>query len=72
MEVLRLGVKLELQLPTYSTATATPDLRLVCNLHNNSQQHRILNPLSRARDQIRILMDTVRFVTAEPQWELLG
>ena len=27
MEVPRLGVELELQLPAYTTATATPDLR---------------------------------------------
>ena len=28
MEVLRLGVELELQLPAYTTATATPDVSL--------------------------------------------
>ena len=33
MEAPRLGVKLELQLPAYATATATPDLSHVCNLH---------------------------------------
>ena len=36
MEVPRLGVELELQLPAYVTATATPDLSLVCNLHYSS------------------------------------
>ena len=35
------------------------------DLHHSSRHHWILNPLSRARDQTRILMDT------EPQWELL-
>ena len=50
MEVPTLGVALELQLPVYTTAIATPDLSLICNLHHRSQQYRILNPLSEARD----------------------
>ena len=58
MEVPRLGVKSELQLLSNVTATATPDLSHVCDLHCNLQQHWILNPLSRAMDQTRILMDT--------------
>ena len=33
------------------------------------QQCRILNPLSKAKDQTRILWILVRFITAEPQWE---
>ena len=33
MEVPRLGVKLELQLPAYTTVTAMPDLSRVFNLH---------------------------------------
>ena len=49
-EVPRLGVKSELQLLAYATATATPDLSRVCNLHHSSRQYRILNPLSEARD----------------------
>ena len=59
MEVHRLGVKLELQLPTHTTATATQDQSHVCDLHHSLQQCQILNPLSEARDQIRILMDTM-------------
>ena len=51
MEVLRLGVELELQLPAYATATATPDLSSVCSLHHSSQQCRILNSLSKAKDE---------------------
>ena len=47
MEVPRLGVESELQLPAYTTAT--PDPSPVCNLHHNSQQHWILNTLSGAR-----------------------
>ena len=35
MEVPRLGVKSELQLLAYTTATATPDLSCTCNLHHN-------------------------------------
>ena len=56
MEVARLGVELELQLPT--TATATQDPSHVCDLHHSSQQGRILNPLSEAGDQTQVLMDT--------------
>ena len=36
MEVPRLGVKLELQLPAYTTATATPEPSRVCDLHHRS------------------------------------
>ena len=58
MEVPRLGVKSELQLQAYTTATATPDPSCICNLHHSSGQHRILNPLSEVRDGTCILMDT--------------
>ena len=60
MEVPKLGVKLELQLLVKVTATATQDLSLFCGLHHSSQQCQILNPLSKARDQTRVLMDTNR------------
>ena len=53
-----LGVESELQLLTYTTATAMPDLSWVYDLHNSSQKHRILNLLSEARDGTHILMDT--------------
>ena len=58
MEVSRLGVESELQLPAYATATATWDPSLVFDVHHSSWQHRILNPLSEARDQTHILTDT--------------
>ena len=58
MEVLRLGVESELQLLAYTTATAMPDPSRVCNLHHSSWQRQILNPLSEARDQTHIFMDT--------------
>ena len=56
MEVPRLGVQLELQLPVCTTATATQDLSCICDLHYSSQQCRILNPLSEARDRTCNLM----------------
>ena len=54
MEVPRLEVESELQLPVYATATATQDLKCVFDLHHGSPQRWILNPLSGAS----ILMDT--------------
>ena len=60
MEVPRLGVKSELQLLAYATATAVRDLSCICNLHHGSRQCRILNPESKARDRTGILMDTSR------------
>jgi len=66
MEIPRLGVLPELQLLTYATATAMPDLSRICNLHHSSQQRQILNPLSKARDQTRNLMvpSRIRFCHA--------
>ena len=58
MEVPRLGVKSELQLLAYTTATAMWDPRCICNLHRSSWQHWILNSLCEARDRTHILMDT--------------
>ena len=70
MEVPRLRIELELQLPPYATATAMPDLSRVCNLHHSSRQCQTLNPQNEARDQTCILVDTCWVVTAEPQREL--
>ena len=58
MEVLRLGFELELQLLAYATATVMPDPSHFCDLHYSSQQHGILNLLSEARGQTRIVMGT--------------
>ena len=71
MEVPRLGVALKLQLLAYTTATATPDLSCICELLHGSQQCQILNPLSKARIEPASSWIPVRFVTTEPQWELL-
>ena len=58
MEVPRLGVESELQLPAYAMVTATPGLSQIFDLHQSSWQCQILNSLSRATDRICILMDT--------------
>ena len=68
MEIPRLGVESELQLPAY--ATATPDLSCIFDLYHSTWYCWILNPLSGARDQTLALWIPVGFVTAEPQWEL--
>ena len=58
MEVTRLGAESELQPLAYTTGTATPDQSQVCNPHHGSWPCRITNPLSKARDRTRVLMDT--------------
>ena len=58
MELPRLGVELELQLLAYATVTAMQNLRYVCNLCHRSWQCQTLNPLSEARDQTHIFMNT--------------
>ena len=50
MEVPRLGVELELQLPAYATAIAMQDPSHICDLYCSAGQHRLLNPLIEARD----------------------
>ena len=58
MEVPKLGVELKRQLPTYTTATALWNPSCICNLHHSSWQCWIPDPLSGARDQTCVLMDT--------------
>ena len=60
MEVPRLVVESELQLPADATATAMRDPSLICDLHRGSRQHQILSPLRKARDRILVLMDSSR------------
>ena len=56
MEVPRLGIKSELQLLAYTTATAMQDPSCICDLHHSSWQCHILNPLSKPRDGTYNLM----------------
>ena len=70
MEITRLGVQSELQLPAYTTATATSDLSCICNLHHSSWQCQILNPLNEARDRTPNLEVLVGFISTVPQQEL--
>ena len=72
MEVPKLGIKLKLQLPAYTTATATPYLSCICDLHHSSWQCQILNQLIEARGQTHILMDPSQVCYHQPQWELPG
>ena len=74
MKVPRLWVKSEIYLPAYATAPAMQDPSLVSDLRQSSWQ--CLNPLSKARDQTHIPMDTSRFhyywITARtPEMHLL-
>ena len=60
---LHLGVEQELQLlayTAYTAATATAGPSGICDLHDSLQHCGIFNPLSEARDQTCILMDTSR------------
>ena len=60
MEVPRLGAESELQLPAYTTARAPWNPNRVYDLHHSSQHRQVINPLSKARDQICVLTDTSR------------
>ena len=62
MEVPRLGVELELQLPVYTTATAIRDPSHGFNLHHSSQQ-----PTERGQE---LNLHPHGFVTSEPRQEL--
>ena len=59
MEVPRLGVEWKLHLPACTTATATPDLSRICDLHYTAHSNTgSFNPLSKARDRTHIFTDT--------------
>ena len=47
------------QLQAYATARTTPDPSHIWDLWHGLQQYQIFNPLSKARDRIRILTDTM-------------
>ena len=69
MEVLKPGVKSELQLPAYTTATATQDLSHICDLYHSSWQCQIVNPPIEARNRTCILMPTSRI---HYRWAIKG
>ena len=69
MEVPRLRVELELQLPAYTTATAMQDPSRVCDLHHSSPPHQILDPLSKVRDRTRNLLVPSRI---HIHWAMMG
>ena len=69
MEVSRLGVKSELQLLAYTTATATPHLSHVCDLHASSRQRWILNPWVRPGIKPMLSWILARFLTC---WATTG
>ena len=71
MEVPRLGVQSELQLPAYATATTMRDSSHICDLHHSSWQHWILIHWAGPEIEPTYLWVLVGFVTTEPQRELL-
>ena len=73
MEVPRLGVELELQLPAYTTATAMHQIQAAsatyttAHIKAGSLTHRTgVNPLIKPESSWIL----VGFVSPEPQWEL--
>ena len=60
MEVPRLRVESELQLPTYTTATAVQDPSHICDLYHASWQCWMLSLMSNATDPAHTLRDTGR------------
>ena len=59
IEVSQLGVKSEIQMQAYATATVTLDPSHICDLGCSLWQRRILNPQRKARNQTHILTDTM-------------
>ena len=53
-------IQSEIQLPAYTTVSATPDPSRISDLHHSSWQCQILNPLSKAWDPTQILMHPSR------------
>ena len=64
-EVPRLGVELELQLPSHTTATSTWDVSYYTTAHGNARF------LARPGIEPTASWTPVRFVTTEPQQEPL-
>ena len=58
IEIPRLRVESELQLPDYTTVTVSWDPSCICDLHHSSLQHWSLSSLNEDRDQTHVFMDT--------------
>ena len=71
MEIPRLGIKSELQLPAYATATAMPDLSCVFDYSTAHSNARSLTHGAEPGIQPASSWILIVFVTAEPQQELL-
>ena len=69
MEVPRLRVKSELQMPACTTAAATPDLSFISNLRHSLQQCWILSILTGASYWTLLLRILVGFSTC---WAMMG
>ena len=69
-EAPKLGVKLELQLLAYATATAMPDPSHVWDLHHSTPQCQILNPLKGQGQNPRPHGYQSGSLTTEPRQEL--
>ena len=69
MEVPRLGVESELQLPVTATATAMQDLSHVGDLHHTHGNSESLTHRERLGIEPVSSWMQVGFITAEPQWE---
>ena len=72
MEGPRLGVKLDLQLLAYTTATAPLDPRRISDLCHSHSNARSLAHWVRLGIEPTSSWILVWFVTTEPQWELLS
>ena len=70
MEVPRLGVESELQLPAYTIATAVQDPSRIYDLHHSSQQCQFPSHWARAGIEPESSWITVRFISTVPQREL--
>ena len=70
MEVPRLEVKSELQPLSHAIATGTPDLSHVCDLHQSHGNAGSLTTRMRPGIEPMSPRILVRFISAEPQWEL--
>ena len=68
MKFLRLGVESELQLPAYTTATATQDLS---HVFNTAHGHAVsLTHWERPGIETASSWMLVKFLSTEPRWEL--